>query len=161
MHFITLHHSHSTNQHPATPDTTKTMCYRSAAQCWKAFLVSNYFRNGKATKSRRYCVLCFFYLSFCKKCIMMALVLLRTTLTPVYVLVTTITPQQPCKEPLVRSLPPSTTQYLLNGSNIHSEGVFLILKNSSPIENPWPPPSSLDLYMQKWNSPKKLSWSGE
>ena len=69
----------------------------------------------------------------------MALVLLRTTLTPVYALVTTITPQQPCKEPLVRSLPPSTTQYLLNDSNIHSEGVFLILKNSSPIENPPPP----------------------
>ena len=39
MHFVTLHHSHSTNQHPATPDTTKTTCYRSAAQCWKAFLV--------------------------------------------------------------------------------------------------------------------------
>ena len=39
MHFITLHHSHSTSQHPATPDTTKTTCYRSAAQCWKAFLV--------------------------------------------------------------------------------------------------------------------------
>ena len=34
-----LHHSCSTNQHPATPDTTKTTCYRSAAQCWKAFLV--------------------------------------------------------------------------------------------------------------------------
>ena len=32
-------HSRSTNQHPATPDTTKTTCYRSAAQCWKAFLV--------------------------------------------------------------------------------------------------------------------------
>ena len=32
-------HSHSTNQHPAAPDTTKTTCYRSAAQCWKAFLV--------------------------------------------------------------------------------------------------------------------------
>ena len=26
-------HSHSTNQHPAAPDTTKTTCYRSAAQC--------------------------------------------------------------------------------------------------------------------------------
>ena len=34
-------HSHSTNQHPTAPDTTKTMCYRSAAQCWKAFLVMN------------------------------------------------------------------------------------------------------------------------
>ena len=32
-------HSYSTNQHPAAPDTTKTTCYRSAAQCWKAFLV--------------------------------------------------------------------------------------------------------------------------
>ena len=32
-------HSHSTNQHPAAPDTTRTMCYQSAAQCWKAFLV--------------------------------------------------------------------------------------------------------------------------
>ena len=32
-------HSHSTNQHPAAPDTTKTTCYQSAAQCWKAFLV--------------------------------------------------------------------------------------------------------------------------
>ena len=32
-------HSHSTNQHPATPDTTKTMYYRSMAQCWKEFLV--------------------------------------------------------------------------------------------------------------------------
>ena len=32
-------HSCSTNQHPATPDTTKTMCYQSAAQCSKAFLV--------------------------------------------------------------------------------------------------------------------------
>ena len=32
-------HSRSTNQHPATPDTTKTMCYQSVAQCWKAFLV--------------------------------------------------------------------------------------------------------------------------
>ena len=31
--------SHSTNQHLATPDTTKTMCFWSAAQCWKAFLV--------------------------------------------------------------------------------------------------------------------------
>ena len=26
-------HSHSTNQHPAAPDTTKTTCYQSAAQC--------------------------------------------------------------------------------------------------------------------------------
>ena len=26
-------HSHSTNQHPATPDTTKTTCYQSMAQC--------------------------------------------------------------------------------------------------------------------------------
>ena len=33
-------HSHSTNQHPATPDTTKTTCYQSVAQCWKAFLVT-------------------------------------------------------------------------------------------------------------------------
>ena len=32
-------HSRSTNQHPATPDTTKTTCYWSAAQCWKALLV--------------------------------------------------------------------------------------------------------------------------
>ena len=32
-------HSRSTNQHPAAPDTTKTMCYWSTAQCWKAFLV--------------------------------------------------------------------------------------------------------------------------
>ena len=34
VHTITLHI-------PATgnPDTTKTMCYRSASQCWKAFLV--------------------------------------------------------------------------------------------------------------------------
>ena len=32
-------HSCSTNQHPAAPDTTKTACYRSAAQCWKALLV--------------------------------------------------------------------------------------------------------------------------
>ena len=39
MDFITLHHSCSTNQHLAAPDTTKTTCYRSAAQCWKAFLV--------------------------------------------------------------------------------------------------------------------------
>ena len=39
MHFIMLHHSRSTNQHPATLDTTKTTCYRSAAQCWKTFLV--------------------------------------------------------------------------------------------------------------------------
>ena len=35
-------HSHSTNQHPATPDTTKTTCYWSTAQCWKAFLVIIY-----------------------------------------------------------------------------------------------------------------------
>ena len=35
-------HSHSTNQHPATPDTAKTTCYQSAAQCWKAFLVTIY-----------------------------------------------------------------------------------------------------------------------
>ena len=32
-------YSGSANQHPAAPDTTKTKCYRSAAQCWKAFLV--------------------------------------------------------------------------------------------------------------------------
>ena len=32
-------HSRSTNQYPAAPDTTKTTCYRSAAQWWKAFLV--------------------------------------------------------------------------------------------------------------------------
>ena len=32
-------HSGSTNSHPATPDITKTMCYQSVAQCWKAFLV--------------------------------------------------------------------------------------------------------------------------
>ena len=38
---LTDTHSHSTNQHPATPDTTKTMCYQSAAQCRKAFLVVN------------------------------------------------------------------------------------------------------------------------
>ena len=46
MHFVTLHHSHSTNQHPAAPDTTKTTCYRSAAQCWKAFLVRAYCQCG-------------------------------------------------------------------------------------------------------------------
>ena len=39
-------HSHSTNQHPAAPDTTKTTCYQSAAQCWKAFLV----RSGLCEK---------------------------------------------------------------------------------------------------------------
>ena len=33
-------HSCSTNQHPTTPDTTKTTCYQSAAQCWKASLVT-------------------------------------------------------------------------------------------------------------------------
>ena len=36
-------HSCSTNQHPATPNTTKTTCCRSAAQCWKAFLVASCF----------------------------------------------------------------------------------------------------------------------
>ena len=40
-------HSLSTNQHPATPDTTKTMCYRSAAQCWKALLVCT-FHSGSS-----------------------------------------------------------------------------------------------------------------
>ena len=39
-------HSRSTNQHPAAPDTTKTTCYWSAAQCWKAFLVEH---NGVAS----------------------------------------------------------------------------------------------------------------
>ena len=34
-------HSCLTNQHPAAPDTTKTTCYRIAAQCWKAFLVND------------------------------------------------------------------------------------------------------------------------
>ena len=34
-------HSRSTNQHPAAPDTIKTMCYRSTAQCWKAFIVTD------------------------------------------------------------------------------------------------------------------------
>ena len=32
-------HSCSTNQYPVAPDTTKTTCYQSMAQCWKAFLV--------------------------------------------------------------------------------------------------------------------------
>ena len=32
-------HSRSTNQYPATPDTTKTRCYWSMTQCWQAFLV--------------------------------------------------------------------------------------------------------------------------
>ena len=41
-----LHHSCSTNRHPAAPDTTKTTCYRSAAQCWKAFLVQSYYKTG-------------------------------------------------------------------------------------------------------------------
>ena len=36
-------HSRSTNQHPAAPDTTKTTCYPSAAQCWKAFLLYDLF----------------------------------------------------------------------------------------------------------------------
>ena len=46
MHFVMLHHSCSTNRHPAAPDTTKTTCYRSAAQCWKAFLVQSYYKTG-------------------------------------------------------------------------------------------------------------------
>ena len=40
-------HSRSTNQHPATPDTTKTMCYQSTAQWWKAFLVMTNFLQGQ------------------------------------------------------------------------------------------------------------------
>ena len=48
-------HSRSTNQHPATPDTTKTMCCRSAAQCWKAFLVTGVCLStrGRCTSPRQ------------------------------------------------------------------------------------------------------------
>ena len=48
-------HSHSTNQHPAAPDTTKTTRYWSAAQCWKAFLVV----EGKLKGQIRHCSLWF------------------------------------------------------------------------------------------------------
>ena len=32
-------HSSSANEHTVFPDTTKTTCYESATQCWKALLV--------------------------------------------------------------------------------------------------------------------------